>query len=312
MTKGSRAAWFIALGILTPACDEQQPSGSELRPEGPPEVVAIIGEAFLGPEGALYCKYVSGQLDELAPREIDGMPFCPLTEAEMTEVEGLDPLGWGLRIVFDELLAGEAVETLDCDLDDCPLVAEPVALECNGVPVPTEGYYVPNGNKESFPVGPSIQVIPDSPFTFPTGSECTIQLGDVIVDESGEPVPADQTSYTFEIAELALVEAIPSDGAVLDADGAATFVFNANLDPIAVDITDVEVLGGDGLPIFDYDMTIVGHSSTADAIEIHSILPDGFAPGQYTARVKAGVMLGEVNGGTTILDAPVEIHFSVE
>lgn len=318
------------MGIVTLGCDGGAGS-AELRPEGPPDVLAILAEPHPAPEiptmVPLHCRYVSGILDYLAPREVDGVQVCPPTEAELSPDLGAEPLGFAIRIVFDELLAGDAVETLDCDLDDDGVDDEPLvctgaldtalSITCVGerggvVDLAYSGYYVPNGNRVTFPVGPSIYALPESPSTLPTGSECTLQLNDVIVDESGEPIPGDQTNYTFKIAELAIVETVPSDGARLEATDAAAFVFNANLDPAEVDITDVEVLDADGQAIFDYDMEIVGRDSTADAIQIHSILPDGFAPGQYTARVKAGVTLGEVNGGTTVLDTPFELRFTVD
>ena len=73
-----RTAW-IAIGVLLLGCDG--PSDDALRPEGPPDILAILAEPLPAPDepemSALYCRYVGGALDELAPREVDGSPVCP-------------------------------------------------------------------------------------------------------------------------------------------------------------------------------------------------------------------------------------------
>ena len=100
--------------------------------------------------------------------------------------------------MFDELLDADRVETLDCT--DIPDVGEicsgsfaetnPVSLSCDGAEVAYTGYYVPNGNRVTYPLGPSIFVTPDpDSFAAPTGSTCTLTLDpSKIVDKDGVPV----------------------------------------------------------------------------------------------------------------------------
>src|SRR5690349_5588328 len=114
----TQGALAVGLGILGTGCLSEPDLKTNLRPEGPPEVLAVLAvdPAVTGHEGPAYCKYVGSTLDEKGPGLVQGSTICP-TEAADFEAEGLFPLAWDIRIVFDELLNGDAVEELICDVN---------------------------------------------------------------------------------------------------------------------------------------------------------------------------------------------------
>lgn len=326
----TQGALAVGLGILATGCLSEPELKTNLRPEGPPEVLAVlaIDPVVTGHEGAAFCKYDGDTLDEKGPGLVQGTQICP-TSADDFQAEGLFPLGWNIRIVFDELLNGDAVEELDCDLDDDgapdePFICEghiantrPVTLTCGGTAVGYDGYYYPNGNKESFPVGPAIVVIPDpADLTFPTGTECTVTITDVVVDKQGETVASGADNFSISIQDLALFSTDPEDAAavedrgVLGPDDVVAFTFNADLDPTSVQATEVTVLDANGAPVADADFAVDAYFGTTDAIYVFST--GGFAPGQYTARLVMGATFAEVNGGMITLAENVDVRFVVE
>lgn len=326
----TQGALAVGLGILATGCLSEPELKTNLRPEGPPEVLAVLAvdPVVTGGEGAAFCKYDGDTLDEKGPGLVQGTQICP-TLAEDFEAAALFPLGWDIRIVFDELLNGDVIEELDCDLDDDgnpdePFICEghinntrPVTLTCGGTNVPYDGYYYPNGNKESFPVGPAIYVTPDpAALTFATGTECTVSINDNVVDKQGETVASGADSFNIQIQDLAVFSTDPADAAAVDdrgviaPDGVVAFTFNADLDPTSVDATDVTVLDANGAPVAGTDFAVDAYYGTSDAIYVFSIA--GFAPGQYTARLVMGAMFTEVNGGTITLPANVDVRFVVE
>jgi hypothetical protein len=97
----------VGLGILATGCFSEPDLKTGLRPEGPPEVLAVLLN-----ETPTFCKYVNGVLDEKGPGLVQGSIVCP-DEQAMFEPVGASPTGWNMRIMFDELLNGDAVETLE-------------------------------------------------------------------------------------------------------------------------------------------------------------------------------------------------------
>lgn len=310
----------VGLGILAAGCLSEPELKTNLRPEGNPEVLAVLTA-----ETAVFCKYVGGTLDEKGPGLVQGVQICPQEAADFTAPAELAPLGWDLRIVFDELLRGDAVETLDCDLDDDgvddePLICEghinttlPVDLRCGDTAVAYDGYYYPNGNKESFPVGPAIVVNPDpAALTFPTGSTCTVSINDVVKDKDGNTVATGAGIGTFDlkIQDLTVVATDPEDAeevaerGVLGPTDPVVFVFNALVDGASIAAADFELLDSTG--------TVVPSTATAadDVIEIAGAA--ALAPGNYTARLKSGASFAEANTGTVTLDANIDVRFVVE
>ncbi|MCC6623987.1 MAG: hypothetical protein IT385_22205 [Deltaproteobacteria bacterium] len=317
---------MLCLALTSAACQREDPPAAELRPEGPPDVLAVLAMSD-GDEEALWCRYVGGALDAHAPGvvEVDGVDtvVCPPSAVDF-EPAAASSFGFGLRIMFDELLDADRVETLDCDLDDDgvdddPLVCEgslddtrPLTITCGpgAARLDYTGYYVPNGNRASFPVGPSIVVVPDADaLVFPTGTDCDIHLNDTVVDKSGERVDPSQADIPFRLADLAVIETEPRSGA-LDPSGAAAFIFNAHLDPTAFDASEVvEVVDDAGQPVEELDVGIGRTHHDADTIVVAPRTT--WRPGAYTARIAPGADILEKNGGTYTATTPVEIPFVV-
>jgi hypothetical protein len=286
-----------------------------------------------GSETAAFCKYVGTDLDEKGPGLVQGTQVCAEVATDFEAAE-LFPLGWDIRIVMDELLNGDVVEELDCDADgddvqDDPITTcdghiantQPVTLTCNGSSVGYDGYYYPNGNKESFPVGPAIFVAPEAAdLTAPTGSTCTISINAVVVDKDGIPVATgtELNSFDLRIQDLAVFGTdpkdaeLPADQTAIAPDGAVAFLFNADLDATSVTAADFEVLDSAGAVVATVGFAVDAGNGTTDTIYIFSSDAAGFAPGSYTARLKSGSEFTEVNTGTLTLAANKDVRFIVE
>ena len=320
-TQGILAA---GLGLLFAGCFSDPDLKTGLRPEGPPEVLSVLAlDLNSGAEVATFCKYVGETLDPKGPGLVQGSTICPKAKADFS-AGNLEPLGWGIRIVFDELLNGDQVETLDCDVDgdgvqDNPITTcdghidttLPVSITCTGVTgeVAYDGYYVPNGNKDSFPVGPSIAVFPDN--VAATGSTCTLTINDVVVDKSGEGVASgpDSSTFTMQLADLALVETDPvdaeavADRAVLAPDDAVAFIFNAYIDDASIAATEVVLTTGAGVPV----PATFEVQDNAIVIFSDAPMPDG----DYVAKITTGAGIDEINGGSTTFTSEVVVRFVV-
>lgn len=325
----------VGLGFLVTGCLSEPDLKTNLRPEGPPEVLSVLAVDGVYGETPAYCKYVGTTLDEKGPGLVQGVQICPEESGDFAPAE-LFPLSWDVRIVFDELLNADAVEELDCDADgdglqDDPITTcdghiantRPVTITCGdaNTPVDYDGYYYPNGNKESYPVGPAIYVTPDpADLTFPTGSTCTISINEVVVDKQGEQVASGAQLDTFDLRlqDLEMYATDPEDAddvldrGVIAPDGAVGFAFNQDLDPASVTAAEVEVLDGAGTVVATATFEVGEFSGTTDGIFLYSSAAGGFAPGDYTARLKSGAMFTEVNGGTITLAADMDVRFIVE
>jgi hypothetical protein len=329
----------VGLALLAGGCFGEPEIRTNLRPEGPPEVLAVMAIDPYPTKAELpaFCRYVNGVLDEKGPGAnamnaqlgfLGVGDACPDAEADFTPYQ-MEPLGWDLRIMFDELLDGDSVENLICDadgdgLEDDPITTcigtivdtHPVTLTCGGTELAYDGYYVPNGSKDTFPVGPSLVVQPDAS-AVPTGTACTLTIGSVVVDKSGEPVGsgADIGTFSISVAPLTLLYSDPEDAedvgdrAVLDPDGAIAFVFNANLDDTSVDAADFEIVDGTGTVVAS-DFAVDAYNDATDAIYVFGAAD--LADGQYTARLKSGASFSELNGGTATLSADFDVRFVVE
>jgi hypothetical protein len=136
-----RTQGFLAagLGLAVAACSTPEIQ-TDLRPAGPPDVLAVLAQSQVDlTESAVYCRYVNGKLDPKAPAFVGdpltgGAVMCPEDQADFAPAAGFNlgasNFGFGIRVMFDELLDGDAVETLDCDLDDDG--ATDVPLVCAG------------------------------------------------------------------------------------------------------------------------------------------------------------------------------------
>src|SRR5262249_29118517 len=137
------------------------------------------------PETATYCR-----AGDVKRPGLVGLPdfttteACPETLADPADTNGTAqgvPPVWYARVVFDELLDPN-VEELGPDPNDPTITigsiknTKPVSLKCGGVDVPYDGYYAPNGNKVSWPLGPNIFVTPDDPTSVKTGQSCELTV----------------------------------------------------------------------------------------------------------------------------------------
>jgi len=235
-----RTQRFVAatLGVLLATGCEDPELNTELRPEGDPEVLAVLvmtDAAFQLSEQATFCK----PGDTFRPSLV-GLPDFTTSQVCPDELaDGVDPVdtaypdGWYVRIMFDELLdptIEELTEIIDEETDlptgtyeGSIAAAHPVTLECesvNGntlVNVDYDGYYSPSGNKVTWPVGPSLVIKPNDPSLIATGKKCQVTINDSVMDKDKKKVPADQRGpYTFKIAPITIIVTEPT-GCVPDA-----------------------------------------------------------------------------------------------
>lgn len=244
-TLGAAILGTLALG----ACDDPV-AGTDLRPEGDPEVLAVLvfNDTENGAvESATYCK----PGDAKRPGKV-GIPaygiapvICPLDVAQPApELTDAWPDQWYVRIMFDELLDPE-IETLEPILDASGndtgnstgslATTKPVSLKCqdvsgNLVDVDYDGYYSPSGNAVTWPLGPSLVIKPLDPTIVPVESECQVSINPNVKDKEGNAVPSDQRGpYKFKIAPVSVISVTPSDGGVIN--------------PAAIDATGLLVRG---------------------------------------------------------------------
>lgn len=309
----------VGLGILAAGCLSEPDLKTNLRPEGPPEVLAVLID-----EEAAFCKYVGTTLDEKGPGLVQGVQVCPQDQADFTAPAELAPLGFSLRIMFDELLRGDDVETLNCldeegNLSD-PLICVgsiattlPVELRCSGTSAVYDGYYYPNGNKESFPVGPALVVESDTNSTgAATGTECTLTINEVVKDKDGNVVASGAGIDTFnlKIQDLTVVGTDPEDAEAVEDRGviaggdSIVFGFNAPIDDTSIAAADFEIV--------DMAGAVVASDFAVTGTDIEIFGAAALPAGQYTARLKSGAEIAEVNGGTLTLSADVDVRFVVE
>jgi hypothetical protein len=226
---GTTIAALAALG--SGACSDST-AGTDLRPEGPPDVLAVLvlNDSVSGlVEAATYCK--TG--DEKRPSLV-GLPdfttttLCPTDANEAPSmVSDASPDTFYVRLVFDELL-NPNIETLDPILDDNGLETGqftgslrdslPVTLKCTGIDgqlhdIAYDGYYSPSGNAVTWPVGPSLVIKPTRNVIVPTNADCEVAIKDGIVfDKQGEPVPSSQLGpFKFKISPIKPLFVDPSD-----------------------------------------------------------------------------------------------------
>lgn len=235
----STIAAVTCAGALLAACsDPDQPT--DLRRDGPPNVTTVTVMSDLetaadpNPAGigrivetATFCRLN----DEKRPGLV-GLPdvrviqVCPddlKKAADEAGVAEAAPPDWFVRVVFDKLL-DSSIEDLVPELDDMGAPTgitfgtlantQPVTLTCGGTDVPYDGYYVPNGNRSSWPLGPALFIQPNDPLSVPTGTACTVAIKDNVHNKGGESVPTDQRSYQFQLApmEFRFSNPDPSEG----------------------------------------------------------------------------------------------------
>ncbi len=246
----------LALGACT-----DPTARTDLRPEGPPEVLAVLvlNDALGGlVESAAFCK--SG--DEKRPGLV-GLPdfttqqICPenLSEAP-SPLTNAAPELWYIRVMFDELLdpsVEDLIPVLDENMQETGVFTgtlkntQPVTLQCNAgtdadpmfVDIEYDGYYSPSGNNVTWPLGPSLVIKPADPLIVPVESECRVTLKDTIRDKDGEAVPTEQRgAHSFRIAPVEVIAIAPGSGEEVTPEfGGVDLAFNVEVDASTLDPT---------------------------------------------------------------------------
>ena len=233
----STIAAAIVAGALLPACaDPDLPT--DLKKSGPPDVTTVtvmsdltisvdpgIGVLAGFEETATFCTtdkgFVSKRPGLVGTPDFRTFQICPddpaMAAPDTGAVEAA-PSAWFVRIVFDELLDPSVEDLLPVDPSN-PMSAifgtirntQPVTLRCQNLAgamtdVTYDGYYVPNGNRNAFPPGPSLFVQPTSATSVPTAATCTVAIKDTVHNKAGQSVLADQRGsngeYKFKLAEM--------------------------------------------------------------------------------------------------------------
>jgi methionine-rich copper-binding protein CopC len=326
---------FVAASTLTIAGCTRPVEYSDLRPEGPPEVLVVAVNALdtrpesagggAALEQATFCKTqapndgAQGAGDNKRPDQVNLNDVTPLVYCPTDLTKGVDevisamPESWYVRIEFDELL-DPSVEDLVADVDATGAPTgtytgtlantQPVTLKCASskgtglVDVPYDGYYSPAGNSISYPLGPSLVIIPVDPTVIATGSECTVTLKDSIHDKDGVQVPADQrgtaaTPYKFKLAPIQVVAITPPDGTAVDpVDAGVDLTFNAAIDQASLEAA------------IDFAPVLANSNVSLETPEEFLVGGDFVTAGDYTFTLKAGSVLLDQCGKSTTLGAP--------
>lgn len=329
---GAIRPFAVGFGALALAACGDPDLSTNLRPEGPPEVLAVMVQVDeLSPfeglqnELATYCKPDDNKVPTVIGQpDFSVVQVCPEPGTDDPAVEmvtNADPLNWYARIVFDELLDPDFEELTDSATGgECTDASEtcdghiagsaPVELLCNGQTVSYDGYYSPNGNALSWPPGPSLVVIPDD--FIATGTECTVALNDVITDKDGTAIPSDQRGpYEFAVQTLQVLYTDPEETdpvSEVPPDYEFTIGFNALIDVTSFAAGDITL--HDDTADADVAFTV-----EADAMDptVLIVVPDALLTdgSDYTLTIPVGATFADVEGGTLTVDTAIAVPFTV-
>jgi hypothetical protein len=328
---GYRPQGLLAIGVAVGLSACSDPTlNTDLRPEGPPEVTTAmvmtdIISSTPGGDVPIEHAVACADGDEERPTWI-GLPnqdiikVCPDDETPDSnptlEVTNADPLIWQVRVVFDELLDGDDIETLtdamggSCDEGELCVghiaAADPFSIDCGGTAtnVAYDGYYSPNGNNVSWPPGPSIV---GQPLDFvATGSHCVATLNTANVhDKDGNEADNALGNFEFDIAALAILATDPDPadaGAEEPPDFTPSITFNAPVDATSVDAADITLTGPGGAVAFTVE---------ADGTSF-VIVPDAdLAVGDYTLTIAGAAEFADIAGGASTVGDDIVITFTV-
>lgn len=328
-TLGAAMIGTLALG----ACEDPV-ADTDLRPEGDPEVLAVLvmndtANAFV--ESATYCKpndpkrpgavgiTVLGLNPVLCP--IDGSAVEPLTDAY--------PDAWYVRVMFDELLDPE-VETLEPILDaqgnptdnfsGSLARTQPVTLQCQDVTgtlvdVEYDGYYSPSGNRVTWPVGPSLVIRPLDPTIVPVESMCQVTLKEIIKDKDGNPVKGrDVQPFEFRLAPVSVISVAPAEGDVINPlDGGVELAFNVEVDGSAVFCADPAdpACAGDPARLFAIEPAAMAGNAYVDNVGVALFVGGDLLGDQtYTFKAPVGMKIKDKCGKeSTVEGLPADFDF---
>lgn len=303
MSRRIRAQELLAAGLCVAliSCTDAE-IRSDLNTEGPPRVITVTVRSESAETADAHLATYCASEDQGEKVHAD---YCP---NDGTVTDAL-PIGWSLRVIFNELLNADQVEEL-VTLDDGSVVGslantQPVELTCGGQDVPYDGYYQPSGNHLTIPPGPALIIQPIFPdgFVATSTQDCQVTVKSDVLGKSLEPVdPARSGPFQFGIAPLKVIDIDPAGEATgVDITANITIYFNAYIggDSLAGNI-ELE-FDNNGTP----ELVPVDAAALGEAIVISpqaDLNPDT----EYTIRVLTGVT--DIAGGA--LPAPFESTFT--
>jgi len=341
------AATLGALSLGIAGCDDPA-QDTDLRPEGPPDVLAVLvaTDAVSGLyETATYCR----PNDEKRPGLV-GLPdittqqICPESRSEgVSEVSDAYPDGWYIRIMFDELLDPEIEQLIEI-LDENDqgtdqytgsiAAANPVTLRCQSVAgamvtVDYDGYYSPAGNRITWPLGPSLVIKPNDPTLIATNAQCEITINDSVVDKDQTPVETSQRGpYRFRIAPISVLAIDPADDPDAESPVPATQLWFDNVYVQFNTEVDASSFCDEGTAMDECEFSFT--PDTAGAYH-YSLAPFGLTPAEfgfgpneplktetdYTFQFTQGAKIADRCGVETTFGAPSAddhtlIHFTTD
>lgn len=218
----------LTTGALLVACDDSNVGG-------PPNITTVTvmsdTETDIDPsplglgrivETATYCAVDNDRRPGLVGLpDIRVIQVCPEGIKDPADEDGAAeaaPPAWFVRVVFDKLLdphiedlvpelsaSGQPTGVTFGTIKD----TQPVTLKCEdrsdpaaGPVVEYDGYYAPNGNEQSWPLGPALYVQPVDPLSVKTGATCTVTVNDNVHSKTGESSPGDHRTFTFKLAPM--------------------------------------------------------------------------------------------------------------
>ena len=326
-------------GALLAGCTDPNEK-TDLRTDGPPNVTTVTVMSDLetaadpSPAGigrivetATFCR----TNDEKRPGLV-GLPdirviqVCPDDLTKPADNNGsaeAAPPTWFVRVVFDKLLDPSIEDLVDqVDANNKPTGVklgtlkntQPVSLKCNGADVAYDGYYVPNGNSQSWPLGPGLFIQPSSSTSVPTGASCTVSVKDNVHNKAGQSVPTDQRDYQFKLAPMELRFTDPdasslADGSFLmDSNQPLDFFWTAAIKPAAVGSvtgtpSQVQISSGDNLNVSASNPDGDANPAVCDGSAGTPVDPTTIrsAPRGTSATTTALVLRLDVMGGATPL-----------
>lgn len=334
MRYGAPGLCLLSGALALGACSDPKLS-TDLRPAGPPDVLTVLVSDDPGgfDELPTYCKLNDDKRPGFVA--VFGGDVCPTDDLNtaVPEVDTANPLNPYIRIQFDELLDPSfevLTELLDPDTM-APLgqysgsikASKPVTLTCGGTAVPYDGFYNPSGNSVTWPLGPSIVIIPDDPTSIATGSSCSVTIDPMVVKDKDGNGAVDVTPFTFKVAGLEFQGSdpeaadMPDDAATIAPDSPVSLLFNGFVDAASLLPSEVSIekvtdctattgtaqpavigSGGDGV-------IVLGTTGTPDAPE--------FAPSSaYLIKFTAGANVTDLAGGTLALPATFALCFNTD
>jgi hypothetical protein len=267
------SAIFTMAGALAFGACTDPVQRTDLRPPGPPQVLTVTVMNVQEDDGPFVCSIGCFETATFCKLNDDKRPgLVGLPDFSTSQIcdddlsKGADmvvdavPTAWFARIEFDRLL-DPTVEDLIPILDPDTMqptgqstgtiaMTQPVALKCNGVDVPYDGFYDPSGNNVTYPLGPSIRFQPTDLSVIPTGAMCEITIKDVVKGKNGNPIDPDSVGgggkFQWKLADLTLLGTDPVGDPtapdIITPDAPLVVTFNGFIDPASITPAKVSIV----------------------------------------------------------------------